>query len=240
MMPIFENNSKHLLKVCSRDMEVIIQKPKVFQGLKRFQFSLVTILHFPSIECWMWQIYFPKNQRTFSITMYSSDLFSLDDIILNDPFIVESPDPTHALWVHLINIAKLIRNPVQDIILQIQNYKEPLKEILFQDIVYNQSAKDMMFMEVVLKEANNYVTSVEDLIPAIKLDNDTMSKWTFAVRAYSLTRNIWIKDYQPFNEVIEMLKRENYYVQGLNLFYYSMLKDTADLLSHKIIFSKHA
>jgi hypothetical protein len=60
------------------------------------------------------------------------------------------------------------------------------------------------------------------------------------VRAFSLTRNVWIKDFQPFFEVIAMLKREKYYVNDLEFFYYSMLKDTACLLSHKIIFSEDA
>ena len=36
MMPIFENNSKQILKVCSEEMEVVIQKPKLFSGLNRF------------------------------------------------------------------------------------------------------------------------------------------------------------------------------------------------------------
>jgi hypothetical protein len=98
----------------------------------------------------------------------------------------------------------------------------------------------MMFMEVVIKEPKNYVTNIEDPFAAIRVDPDEMKKHTFAVRAYSLTRNIWIKDYQPFNEIMTMLKRENYYIEGLTYFYYSMLKDTAALLSHKIIFSEHA
>jgi hypothetical protein len=89
-MPIFENNSKEVLKVVSQDAQIIIQRPKVFQSLKKFQFVLVTVIQHPSMECWIWQLYFIKTERTFSVTMYSSDLFALDDEILNDEYIVNS------------------------------------------------------------------------------------------------------------------------------------------------------
>lgn len=98
----------------------------------------------------------------------------------------------------------------------------------------------MMFMEVVLKNYSNYVTDVESPFPAIAIQTEEVKRYTFAVRAFSLTRNIWIKDFQPFFEVIGMLKRENYYVNNLEYFYYTMLRDTACLLSHKIIFSEAA
>lgn len=92
---------------------------------------IVTVILHPSMECWIWQLYFPKHQRTFSATIYASDLFALDDDILNDEYVLNSDDPSTALWAHLINISKLVRNPIGDIMLQVQNYKEPLKEILF-------------------------------------------------------------------------------------------------------------
>ena len=34
--------------------------------------------------------------------------------------------------------------------------------------------------------------------------------------------------------------QENYYIEGLQYFYYTMLKDTACLMSHKIVFSDQA
>ena len=52
-----------------------------------------------------------------------------------------------------------------------------------------------MFMEVVLKSYSNLVTDVESPFPAIALKSDEIDKHTFAVRAFSLTRNVWIKDY---------------------------------------------
>lgn len=239
-LPIFENNSRHLLKVFSQDMHVIVQRPKVFAGLKRHQYALVTVVSHPSMECWIWQLYFPRTQRTFTVTLYSSDLFALDDNVLDDEYILAAEDRTTALWAHLINLSRLVVNPIGDIMLQIETFKEPLREILFQDIVYNQNARDLMFMEVVLKSYANYVTDVEATLPAIELKQDEIRRYTFAVRAYSLTKNIWIKDFLPLFEVIAMLRRDNIYVEDMQFFYYTMLKDTACLLSHKIIFSDEA
>ena len=90
MMPIFENNSKQVLKVFSQDMQIVCQRPKIFSGLKKLQYAVVSIILHPSMECWIWQIYFTKTQRTFSVTMYSSDLFALDDEILNDPYVLKA------------------------------------------------------------------------------------------------------------------------------------------------------
>jgi len=119
-MPIFENNSKSVLKVFSQDMQIIVQRPKIFtNSLKKLQYVLVPVILHPSMECWIWQLYFPKNQRTFTVTLYSSDLFALDDEILNDEYIVQAADPNQALWAHLISISKLVRNPIGDIMLQI-------------------------------------------------------------------------------------------------------------------------
>jgi len=63
-----------------------------------------------------------------------------------------------------------------------------LKEILFQDIVYNLNNKDLMFMEVVIKDYSNYVTDIETPFSAITLVQDEIRKYTFSVRAYSMTR----------------------------------------------------
>lgn len=52
-----------------------------------------------------------------------------------------------------------------------------------------------MFMEVVIKDYSNYVTDVETPFSAITIVQDEVRKYTFSVRAYSLTRNIWIKDF---------------------------------------------
>ena len=95
-----------------------------------------------------------------------------------------------------------------------------------------------MFMEVVLKTAQNYVTDVENPMPALKLNSEDMTRYTFAIRAYSFTRKIWTKDFQPFFEVLAMLRRENYFAEGMEYFYYSMLRDSACLLCHKIVFAE--
>ena len=42
------------------------------------------------------------------------------------------------------------------------------------------------------------------------------------------------------SEMIEMMKRENFFVEGTTVYYYSMLRDMAYLLSYKIVFSDTA
>lgn len=78
---------------------------------------MVTVILHPSMECWVWQLYFPKNQRTFSVSIYSSDLFALDDEILNDDRVLNADDPGTELWAHLISLCKLVRNPIGDVML---------------------------------------------------------------------------------------------------------------------------
>ena len=53
----------------------------------------------------------------------------------------------------------------------------------------------MLFMEVVLKSYSNYVTDAESSFPAIALKPDEMNKYTFAIRAFSLTKHVWVKDF---------------------------------------------
>ena len=89
-MPVYGDNSGRLLKVVSTDQEIVCQRPKVFGGLRRLQFAVVTIVLHPSLECWVWQLYFTKTKRTFTVNMYSSDLFALDDSILHDPYVLNS------------------------------------------------------------------------------------------------------------------------------------------------------
>ena len=61
-MPIFENNSKQVLKLQSQDTQVILQRPKIFHNsFKKLQYVIITVTLHPSMECWIWQLYFPKN-----------------------------------------------------------------------------------------------------------------------------------------------------------------------------------
>jgi len=60
-MPIYENNSRQILKLVAQDTQVVIQKPKLFAGsFKKTQYCIVTVLLQPSMECWIWQLYFPR------------------------------------------------------------------------------------------------------------------------------------------------------------------------------------
>jgi len=49
-----------------------------------------------------------------------------------------------------------------------------------------------------------------------------------------------VKDYQPLTEVIRLLKQENLLHADIRNFYYSMLRNAAVILSHRVVFSKSA
>jgi len=79
----------------------------------------------------------------------------------------------------------------------VESFKEPLKEILHSDNIYNENAQDIFFMEVTIKFNNNFVTDVLNSFMPIDLHSKDVNSYQICLRAYSLTRNIWIKDYQP-------------------------------------------
>ena len=55
-----------------------MQVAKQFSSLITMNYAIVTVILYPAMECWMWQIYFLKTQRTFTVTFYPSDLFNMD------------------------------------------------------------------------------------------------------------------------------------------------------------------
>lgn len=76
--------------------------------------------------------------------------------------------------------------------------------------MYNENAKDVFFMEVTIKSYSNYVTDVTVPFLPLDLNSEEIKNYTISLRAFSLTRNLWIKDYQPLTDVIWLLKKENY------------------------------
>lgn len=149
-------------------------------------------------------------------------------------------NPEVGLWTELIKRSELEMNRSGDVILKVESYKEPLKEILQQDHIYNENAKDIFFMEVTIKNSRNFVNDVRHAFPPLDISDEDFKEYTICIRAFSLTRNIWIKDYQSLVDIIRLLKREKYLTNEVKLIYYSMLRDAAVLLSHKMIFSEEA
>jgi hypothetical protein len=145
-----------------------------------------------------------------------------------------------SIWIEMVKRSELQTNPTGDIIIVIDKFKEPLKEILFQDHVYNENAKDIFFMEVVLKTHNNYVTNINQPFQFIDTSANKLNEWQLQLRAFSLTRNVWIKDQMPLYEVIKILRQENYMMNNIKNLYYTMIRDASAMLAHKIIFSDEA
>jgi len=73
-------------------------------------FALVTVTCYPGMECWIWTIYFLKTQRNFNVTFYASDLFNMNQEILNLSDITNSNNPEVGLWKELIKRSDLELN----------------------------------------------------------------------------------------------------------------------------------
>jgi hypothetical protein len=57
-------------------------------------------------------------------------------------------------------------------------------------------------MEITIKTQSNYVTDVSIPFYPLELGSNEIKNYTISLRAYSLTRNLWIKDYQPLTDII--------------------------------------
>ena len=67
-----------------------------------------------------------------------------------------------------------------------------------------------------------------------------LGQYTVNLRAYSITRNIWIKDFQPLKSLVLSLQREKYLSRNTLLVYYSMIRDACTLLAYRVKFSDNA
>lgn len=95
-------------------------------------------------------------------------------------------------------------------------------------------------MDIVMKSHNNFVTDVGAPFPPFETISSKVNEWIIHIRAFSLTRNVWIKDHMPLSEIIMILRKEHFMQDNLRILYYSMIRDAAILLSNKIVFSEEA
>ena len=90
------------------------------------------------MECWIWEIYFAKTQRTFIVTLFGSDLFNMNkDVFLGvDTYQKDLPpnerrlSDEERLWRKLINMSELVVNKLGDVHIKIDTFQEPIKEKL--------------------------------------------------------------------------------------------------------------
>ena len=275
ILPVYEVDDMRSLKYSSTEFQIITQVVRQFKAVSEFHFAIVTVTRHTAIEGWIWTIYFPLTQRTFTVTFFYSDLIELKDtferLLSMDPD--ADPESEEAkfkyevrLWTEIVKSTQLVQNASKDIVLMVEGFSESIKELLYQSYVYNEKSKDLYFMEVTVKSFSNYVTDIARAFPCIDLKDDTQSKdYTVSLRAYSMAKEQWIKDYQPLVEVIAMLKQDGIQwssetvdpetgklmskTQGVDPeqlmevsnsttnFYYSMIRNAAVLMSNKIKFA---
>ena len=72
------------------------------------------------------------------------------------------------------------------------------------------------------------------------LDTHNVGDYVITIRAFSITRFLWIKDYLPLAELLELLASEGYISSNLRFIYYSMIRDAAQLLAHRVRFTSAA
>ena len=146
--------------------------------------------------------------------------------------------PINKLWNSLVDKCTIERNRSNDVIFSLSNFKYPVKELLYQNYLFNEQGEDIYFMEVTLKTAKNYVTNIDQVMAPIRQKD--MNNYIINLRAYSVTRNIWIKDHQPLKSLISALQRERYISRNTFLIYYSMIRDACVLLAYRVKFSDNA
>lgn len=70
---------------------------------------------------------------------------------------------------------------------------------------FAENVSDIFYLEVTIKSYNNYVTDVRHPYPSISHTDIKGREQTMSIKAYSLARRTWLKDYQPLNEVLKLL-----------------------------------
>ena len=154
----------------------------------------------------------------------------------NETFTGEDADKR--LWNSLIEKSIVERNNSGDIIFTLANFKSPMKEVMYQNYLYSEQGEDVYFMEITLKTVKNYVENIDKPFPP--LTQTDLHNYVINMRAFSITRNIWIKDFQPLRSLIVSLQKERYISKNTFLIYYSMIRDATVLLAYRVKFSDNA
>ena len=115
------------------------------------------------------------------------------------------PSSEVLLWTKLISIADLVVNQLDDYLIKIDTFQEPLRELLCQFYMHSKNQKDIFYLEVTIKSYSNFVTDVKHSFPSISAVDVRCKELTMSLKAFSLARKTWIKDYQPLTEVIRLL-----------------------------------
>lgn len=177
---------------------------RLFKDISAYHFCIITVTKHEAFEAWIWTLYFPLTQRTFTVTFFLSDIAALDSRIFRK---MEDNESAAGFWTKIVNATKLEFNEMRDITLKVDSFSESIKELLYQTYLYNESSKDFYFIEVIIKPNANYVIDMSLAFPSINLADETQVKdYKIQLRAYSLAKEQWIKDYQPLGEVIALLK----------------------------------
>jgi hypothetical protein len=107
-LPIYsETEALRVLKITSSIAEVLLQRPKMFKlsATHKPVMSMITVFLHPLMENWVWNIYFPSNQRTFQAIFYPSDLFNINTELFGKSN--KSKNKSATLWIELVKRCEL-------------------------------------------------------------------------------------------------------------------------------------
>ena len=121
----------------------------------------------------------------------------------------------------------------------VSTYKEPLREQLSQFYMHSVAQADIFYLEVTIKTYSNFVTDLSSSFSSISTSEVKGKELTLSIKAFSLARKTWIKDYQPLSEVIKLLQRDALLHPDIKNYYYSMLRNASILLAYKIILQEN-
>ena len=71
--------------------------------------------------------------------------------------------------------------------------------------MYSAKQTDCFYLEVTMKSYSNFVTNMKNSFPSISANDVQGKELTMSLKAFSLARKTWIKDYQPLTEVVRLL-----------------------------------
>ena len=92
------------LKYSSREYRIITQVVRQFSDITEFHYAIVTVTKHDSFDAWIWTLYFPLTQRTFTVTFFHSDIIALDNRIFQN---MEDDESESSFWTKIVNATQI-------------------------------------------------------------------------------------------------------------------------------------
>lgn len=78
-------------------------------------------------------------------------------------------------------------------------------------------------MQIIIRSLDSFVTEISQPFPTLDVGRD-LKDFNIVLKAYSVTRCVWVKYEQSLPEVVLILKQAGFMTDKVKLIYQSMLK----------------